>query len=86
MDSVLKVNKRKYSSKIFKRYEQFLIQEKLMNDICWLCSKLKNETFIKYKSEYEIEILRVSMLKRIEKYYNIQEELCFQVSNIQTVI
>lgn len=82
MDSVLKVNKRKYSSKIFKRYEQFLIQERLMSDICFAVASLKNETFIKSKSEYEIEILRVSMLKRIEKYYNTQEELCFQVSNV----
>lgn len=82
MDSVLKVNKRKYSSKIFKRYEQFLIQERLMSDICFAVANLKNETFIKYKSEYEIEILRGSLLKRIEKYYNIQEKLCFQVSNI----
>lgn len=82
MDSVLKVNKRKYSSKIFKRYEQFLIQERLMSDICFAVANLKNEIFIKSKSEYEIEAVRGSLLKRIEKYYNIQEKLCFQVSNI----
>ena len=82
MDSVLKVNKRKYSSKIFKRYEQFLAQERLMSDICFAVANLKNEIFIKSKSEYEIEAVRYSMLKRIEKYYNIQEELCFQVSNV----
>lgn len=82
MDSVLKVNKRKYSSKIFKRYEQFLIQERLMSDICFAVANLKNEIFIKSKSEYEIEAVRDSLLKRIEKYYNIQEKLCFQVSNI----
>ena len=75
MDSVLEVNKRKYSSKIFKRYEQFLIQERLMSDICFSVANLKNEIFIKSKSEYEIEILRDSMLKHIEKYYNTQEKL-----------
>lgn len=75
MDSVLKVNKIEYGSRTYKRYEQFLIQERLMSDICFSVANLKNEIFIKSKSEYEIEILRDSMLKYIEKYYNTQEKL-----------
>lgn len=75
MDSVLKVNKIEYGSRTYERYERFLIQERLMSDICFAVANLKNEIFIKSKSEYEIEVMRGSLLKYIEKYYNTQEKL-----------